>query len=81
MENLNIRISPDDMRFIDQLVATGTYSSKTAVARAALDDFIAKYTNRPTLQSLDDQVKRLRARVDKNEEEHKDFRRALEGVL
>lgn len=67
MRNINFKLPAEDKRFLEQLVASGTYGSLSEVMRQAASEFIAKYTNRPTMQSLDDQLKRLRARMDRDD--------------
>ena len=74
MLNANFKITQEDKRFLEQLVKSGTYKSLSDIYRSAIDDFISKYTNRPTLFSLDQRMQRAFARLDANDAEHRDMR-------
>lgn len=70
-------IPQEDKRFLERLIKSGTYRGYSDIVRVALSDFIAKYTNRPTMQSLDDQLKRLRFRMDKYDEHGREVNKRL----
>ena len=71
---IDARIPPDDKRFLEQLVKSGTYKSISEIIRVAVSDFISKYTNRPTLFSLDQRMQRAFARLDTNDADHREMR-------
>ena len=77
MENANFKITSDDKKFLKQLVASGTYSSLSEIYRTAIDEFISKYTNRPSLMGLSDRQNRQQARLDRIERELRDIRKHL----
>jgi len=81
MLNANFKITREDKRFLEQLVKSGTYRSLSEIYRAAVDDFISKYTNRPTLFSLDQRMQRAFARLDSNDGEHREMTATLHKVL
>lgn len=76
-ENANFKIDREDKEFLQNLVATGTYPSLSEIYRAAVSEFIAKYTDRPTLLSMDRKVKSLQASRDRQDEEMREIRRKL----
>ena len=65
------RIPLEDRRFLEQLVAAGTYPSLSAICRIAIAEFISKYTNRPTLMGINSRVERNSSEVDKLHEENR----------
>jgi len=73
-------VEPEKNSFINRLVSSGTYKNRSEVMRKALDEFMAKYTGIPTLSSLDDQVKRLRFRMDGYDEDMRETRRRLKEI-
>lgn len=77
---VDLRLTPESNSFIDRMVSSGTYKSRSDVMRKALEELMAKYTGIPTLSSLDDQVKRLRFRIDGYDEDFRVIRRMLEEM-
>jgi len=77
MENANFKIESEDKTFLKQLIASGTYSSYSEIYRIALDEFISKYTNRPSLMGLSQRQDRQQARLDRVESELRDIRKQL----
>lgn len=77
---IDFMVTPEDNRFIERLVSSGTYKNRSEVMRKALEDFMAKYTGVSTLSSLDEQVKRLRFRCDGYEEELRTIRRQIKEL-
>ena len=77
MENANFKIESEDKTFLKQLIASGTYSSYSEIYRIALDEFISKYTNRPSLMGLSQRQDRQQARLDRVERELRDIRKQL----
>ena len=77
---IDARISSADKRFLEQLVKSGTYKSVSEIIRVAIDDFISKYTNRPTLFSLDQRMQRAFARLDSHDAEMREIRAGLHRV-
>jgi Arc/MetJ-type ribon-helix-helix transcriptional regulator len=71
MENANFKITSDDKRFLQQLVASGTYPSLSEIYRIAISEFISKYTDRPTLMGINRRVERNTSEVDKLHEENR----------
>ena len=80
MENANFKITSDDKTFLKQLVISGTYSSLSEIYRTAIDEFISKYTNRPSLMGLSQRQNRQGARLDGIERELRDIRKALAEI-
>ena len=80
MENANFKITLDDKNFLKQLVLSGTYSSLSEIYRTAIDEFISKYTNRPSLMGLSQRQDRHQARLDGIERELRDIRKALAEI-
>ncbi|MBU1067925.1 hypothetical protein KKE60_09070 [Patescibacteria group bacterium] len=74
MLNANFKITQEDKRFLEQLVKSGTYKSLSEIYRSAVDDFISKYTNRPTLFSLDQRMQRSFARLDRHDADLREVR-------
>jgi len=70
-EKIDARIPREDKRFLEQLVASGTYPSLSAVYRIAISEFISKYTDRPTLLGINRRVERNTHEVDKIHEENR----------
>ena len=77
MENANFKITSEDKKFLKQLVLSGTYSSLSEIYRTAIDEFISKYTNRPSLMGLSQRQDRQGARLDGIERELRDIRKHL----
>ena len=77
MENANFKIKSEDKTFLKQLIASGTYSSLSEIYRTATDEFISKYTNRPSLMGLSQRQDRQQARLDRVERELRDIRKHL----
>ena len=78
--NFYFRLTTEEDGFINRLVSSGTYKNSSEVMRRALEEFMAKYTGIPTLSNLDDQVKRIRFRVDGVEEDMREIRRQLKEM-
>ena len=78
--NANFKIDPQKHEFLQQLVSTGTYRSLSAIYRLAVDEFIAKYTDIPTLLSLDRRVKMNKAHIDKLNESDRNQNRRLSEI-
>jgi len=74
MLNANFKITQEDKRFLEQLVKSGTYKSLSDIYRSAIADFISKYTNRPTLFSLDQRMQRAFARLDSHDADMREIR-------
>lgn len=64
MRNANFRLENHKYKIIEGLVATGTYKSLTAFFTAATDELLSKYTDIPTLLSLDRKVKLNKSLID-----------------
>lgn len=77
MLNANFKIPAEDKRWLERLIATTEYSSLSQIYREAVSEFIAKYTNRPTLLSLDQQIQRIRARADRFDADMRDVKREI----
>ena len=77
MRNANFKLDEQKYEFLEQLVSTGTYKSLSEVFRTAVDEFIAKYTDIPTLLSLDRRVKLNKAQIDKLSESDRNQNRQL----
>jgi len=80
MENANFKITSEDKKFLKQLVLSGTYSSLSEIYRTAIDEFISKYTNRPSLMGLSQRQDRQGARLDRVERELRDIRKTLAEI-
>jgi len=80
MENANFKIASEDKMFLKRLIASGTYSSLSEIYRIALDEFISKYTNRPSLMGLSDRQNRQQGRLDGIERELRDIRKVLAEI-
>ena len=80
MENANFKITSEDKKFLKQLVISGTYSSLSEIYRTAIDEFISKYTNRPSLMGLSQRQDRQGARLDGVERELRIIRKALDEI-
>ncbi len=78
--NANFKIDPEKYEFLQGLVSTGTYRSLSEIYRLAVDEFIAKYTDIPTLLSLDRRVKLNKAQIDKLSESDRNQNRHLAGL-
>lgn len=78
--NANFKIDPEKYEFLQGLVSTGTYKSLSEVFRTAVDEFIAKYTDIPTLLSLDRRVKLNKAQIDKLNESDRTQNRRLSEI-
>lgn len=77
MLNANFKIPIEDKRWLEKLIASSDYRSLSQIYREAVSEFIAKYTNRPTLMSLDQQMQRLRARADGYDKQLREIRREI----
>ena len=77
---IDFRITPEENAFVSRMVSSGTYKNRSEVMRRALEELMAKYTGIPTLSSLDEQVKRIRFRVDGVEEDMREIRRQLKEM-
>lgn len=64
MINANFRLEKDKQDIIKSLVSAGTYDSLTEFFRTATDELLAKYTDIPTLLSLDRKVKTNKGLID-----------------
>ena len=80
MENANFKITSEDKKFLKQLVSSNTYSSLSEIYRTAIDEFISKYTNRPSLMGLSQRQDRQGARLDGIERELRDIRKTLAEI-
>ena len=80
MENANFKITSEDKMFLKRLIASGTYSSLSEIYRISIDEFISKYTNRPSLMGLSDRQNRQQARLDRVERELRIVRKALDEI-
>ncbi|MEE9316516.1 MAG: hypothetical protein V3U97_05345 [bacterium] len=80
MENANFKITSEDKKFLKQLVLSGTYSSLSEIYRTAIDEFISKYTNRPSLMGLSQRQDRQGARLNGIKRELEDIRKALAEI-
>ena len=80
MENANFKITSEDKKFLKQLVLSGTYSSLSEIYRTAIDEFISKYTNRPSLMGLSQRQDRQGARLDRVERELRIIRKVLDEI-
>ncbi|MFH1327709.1 MAG: HNH endonuclease [Candidatus Bathyarchaeota archaeon] len=74
------RIPRKDREFLEKLVSSGTHNSLSEILRQAVDEFISKYTNRPSIFSLDQQMQRLRARVDSHDKIFRDINSKLTNL-
>ena len=77
---MGARIPIEDRRFLEQLVAAGTYPSLSAICRIAISEFISKYTNRPTLLGINRRVERNTREVDKLHEENRGQNKRLHDI-
>ena len=77
MENINFKLPEDDKKFLESLIASGTYKSLAEIMRIATNEFISKYTNRPSLMGLSQRQDRQQARLDRVERELRDIRKQL----
>ena len=78
--NANFKIDPEKYDFLQGLVSTGTYRSLSQIYRLAVDEFISKYTDIPTLLSLDRRVKLNKAQIDKLSESDRNQNRRLSEI-
>jgi len=69
--NANFKIDREDKQFLQQLVASGTYSNLSTIYRTAIDEFISKYTNRPTLLGINRRVELNTHEINKLHEENR----------
>jgi len=74
------RIPLEDMRFLQQLVASGTYPNLSEIYRIAISEFISKYTDRPTLMGINLRVERNTREVDKLHEENRKQNKRLHDI-
>ena len=79
-EKIDARIPIEDKQFLQQLVASGTYKSLSAIYRTAISEFISKYTNRPTLLGINRRVERNTSEVDKLHEENRAQNKRLHDI-
>lgn len=79
-EKIDARIPREDKRFLEQLVASGTYPSLSAIYRTAISEFISQYTNRPTLLGINRRVERNTGEVDKLHEENRAQNKRLHDI-
>ncbi len=77
MKNINFKLPEEDKEFLERLVIGGSYKSLAEIMRTATDEFISKYTNRPTLMGLGQRQDRQGARIDRVEEEMRDIRKTI----
>ncbi len=75
--NATFKIDPEKQEFLQGLVSTETYKSLSQIYRLAIDEFISKYTNIPTILSLDRRVKLNKAQIDKLNESDRNQNRQL----
>ena len=75
--NATFKIDPEKHDFLQGLVSTGTHRSLSQIYRLAVDEFISKYTDIPTLLSLDRRVKLNKAQIDKLNESDRNQNRQL----
>jgi len=80
MENANFKIASEDKTFLKRLIASGTYSSLSEIYRTALDEFISKYTDRPSLMGLSQRQDRQQARLNGIKRELEEVRKALAEI-
>ena len=80
MENANFKISSEDKRFLKQLVLSGSYPSLSEIYRISVDEFISKYTNRPSLMGLSQRQDRQQGRLDRIEEELRTIRKNIAEI-
>ena len=79
-DKIDARIPLEDKRFLQQLVASGTYPSISEICRIAIAEFISKYTNRPTLLGINRRVERNTSEVDKLHEENRAQNKRLHDI-
>lgn len=79
-DKIDARIPLEDKRFLQQLVASGTYPSISEICRIAISEFISKYTDRPTLMGINRRVERNTREVDKLHEENRVQNRRLHDI-
>ena len=77
MKNINFKLPEEDKKFLERLVIAGNYKSVAQIMRTATEEFISKYTNRPTLMGLGQRQDRQQARLDRVEEELRNIRKQL----
>ena len=80
MKNANFRIEDHKYKIIKNLVSAGTYGSLTEFFRAATDELLAKYTDIPTLLSVDRRVKLNKAEIDKLHEAKRTLNRQVAEI-
>ena len=78
--NVNFRHEKSKQDIIKNLISAGTFESLTHFYRTAADELLAKYTNIPTLLSLDRRVNANKGYIDKLNEEKRDLNRRLTEI-
>lgn len=79
-EKIDARIPLEDKRFLQQLVASGTYPSISEICRIAISEFISKYTNRPTLLGINSRVERNTHEVNKLHEANREQNKRIHDI-
>ncbi|MFH1327710.1 MAG: hypothetical protein ABIH76_02500 [Candidatus Bathyarchaeota archaeon] len=77
IKDVNFHIPVKTKIFLNHLIESGEYKSLSEIYRIALDEFISKYTNRPSLMGLSQRQDRQQARLDRVERELRDIRKQL----
>ena len=62
--NVNFKLDTERKSIIESLISTGTYKSISEFCRLAVDEHLAKYTDIPTLLSLDRKLKLYKSLID-----------------
>ena len=78
--NANFVLSEKKYEIIKGLVSAGTYDSISEFFRVAVDEHLARYTDIPTLLSLDRRVKLNKAQIDKMNETDRTQNRRLTQI-
>lgn len=63
-KRLGFRLTARESAFVERMVASRTYRTRSALMHQALADLMARYGGEPTLTSVSEAVERLRARCD-----------------
>lgn len=77
---MDARIPLEDKQFLQQLVASGTYPSLSAICRTAISEFISHYTDRPTLLGINRRVERNTHEVNTLHEENREQNKRLHDI-
>ena len=62
---IHIRVDEETLRFIDRLVSSGRYKTRTEFLQEAIKEHKSQFTGEPTMRALDGRVKVLEFTVGK----------------